>query len=772
MCKIPKKLRTQILFLEEILKKMNLFSFSKNSILYQVLKKVFITLGSVLFIALCLWSIFQYKSINNEAEDSLRALGQSFQETFVNILKDEKQTDDLKLIEDFLVSKKEVAGVTIFNKDNKLIFKKGDFILLDKRGSTVSTEEKKNSKNLYSIFMSIYSESTKSKIGEVIIFGYKEPLTKKLTNNLIEAFIYTFSIVITLCFIVYTITLKTLVIPLEELKEKISKVNYSNLKKIKFDYQEENEISFLGENFNTMIMHTNRFHRLLKKSLDDLEQQNVVLEERVIERTKDVTNILENLGQGFMVFDEYGVILEDVSQAATEFFKEDLVYNNMANVLTMDSEKRKSFEKWLKQVWGGRLLFKDLVGFAPKSFKKGKRHLKLEYRPIYEIEDGKVTRKIEKVICIATDVTKEKQLEEKAQREREQSQMVLLIIERPIELVDLIDDFKDFTTEFLYENSDWTLDEVFRKFHTFKASFSQFRISEMVNVIHDIESKVSQWIDDSGERKSLLKEKELKELAEDVKLCNDAFYEFMRTNRLIIEMANHALLSEDAHEFTSIKQVGQFMQKKFGKDSQVYKEFEEDFVLKKVSGSFERFESVVQEVSSNQGKFVSYIIDESELKINTDDYSDFLSSCVHLFRNAVDHGIEDPSERVDKNKPEQGKITVSFEEKGKEFFRLKVKDDGRGINPGVIKKAALKLGLKSESEIMNLKDEELIQLIFDQGISSKEKVTDVSGRGVGMDAIKAEAEKVGGKVWVESQVDVGTTFFADLPLNIKNRKSS
>ena len=99
----------------------------------------------------------------------------------------------------------------------------------------------------------------------------------------------------------------------------------------------------------------------------------------------------------------------------------------------------------------------------------------------------------------------------------------------------------------------------------------------MVNVIHDIESKVSQWIDDSGERKSLLKEEELKELAEDVKLCNDAFYEFMRTNRLIIEMANHALLSEDAHEFTSIKQVGQFMQKKFGKDSQVYKEFEEDF---------------------------------------------------------------------------------------------------------------------------------------------------------------------------------------------------
>ena len=168
----------------------------------------------------------------------------------------------------------------------------------------------------------------------------------------------------------------------------------------------------------------------------------------------------------------------------------------------------------------------------------------------------------------------------------------------------------------------------------------------------------------------------------------------------------------------------------------------------------------------------SYIIDESELKINTDDYSDFLASCVHLFRNAVDHGIEGPSERVDKNKPEQGKITVSFEEKGKEFFRLKVKDDGRGINPGIIRKAALKLGIKSEQEIMSLKDEDLIQLIFDQGISSREKVTNISGRGVGMDAIKAEAEKVGGKVWVESQVDIGTTFIADLPLVIKSKKPS
>ena len=214
------------------------------------------------------------------------------------------------------------------------------------------------------------------------------------------------------------------------------------------------------------------------------------------------------------------------------------------------------------------------------------------------------------------------------------------------------------------------------------------------------------------------------------------------------------------------------MQRNFGRGSKVFKDFEEAFLLKPISGTFERFESVVDEISRSQGKFVNFKVESTELKVNPEDYSGFLSSCVHLFRNAVDHGIEGPGERVDKNKPEQGIITVSFIGKSKDFFELRVRDDGRGINPGIIKEVALKLGFMKEGELEKLTDKEIIQLIFHQGLSAKDQVSNLSGRGVGMDAIKSEAEKIGGKVWVESEIDVGTTFIAELPLsNMKKSKA-
>jgi two-component system chemotaxis sensor kinase CheA len=278
-------------------------------------------------------------------------------------------------------------------------------------------------------------------------------------------------------------------------------------------------------------------------------------------------------------------------------------------------------------------------------------------------------------------------------------------------------------------------------------------------------------IDESGERKRSFNDKEKVEIKEKVSFLNNKFYDFMRVNRLIIEMANHALLSDDSNLYISTKDMINFLSKNFGKDSKVFRDFEKKFILRPISGTFERFETVVNEISHSQGKFVGLQIKDTKLQFNPDDYSGFLSSCVHLFRNAVDHGIEEPKERIDKNKPERGTIDVSFEGKDNNFFKVKVRDDGRGISPDKIKRFALKLGFKKEEELQKLSDKDVIQLIFNQGFSSKEEVSKVSGRGVGMDALKIEAEKIGGKVWVESEVDIGTTFFAELPFSIKSKKA-
>ena len=99
-----------------------------------------------------------------------------------------------------------------------------------------------------------------------------------------------------------------------------------------------------------------------------------------------------------------------------------------------------------------------------------------------------------------------------------------------------------------------------------------------------------------------------------------------------------------------------------------------------------------------------------------------------------------------------------------EYFKIKIQDDGKGIDPEIIRSIALKKEKLSNLDLKNMPDQEIISLIFEPGFSSKEEVTTISGRGVGMDAVKVEVEKLGGEVSVFSKVDEGTTFIIKLPV--------
>ena len=128
----------------------------------------------------------------------------------------------------------------------------------------------------------------------------------------------------------------------------------------------------------------------------------------------------------------------------------------------------------------------------------------------------------------------------------------------------------------------------------------------------------------------------------------------------------------------------------------------------------------------------------------------------------IDHGIETEDERVEKTKPHKGKIKVNFKSNVKSF-EIFIQDDGRGIDPKVIKNKVLEKGLKSEKDLENLKDSDFINMIFLPGFSTKKEVTDISGRGIGMDALKEEVQKLGGTVSVSSRINEGTTFLIKLP---------
>ena len=136
---------------------------------------------------------------------------------------------------------------------------------------------------------------------------------------------------------------------------------------------------------------------------------------------------------------------------------------------------------------------------------------------------------------------------------------------------------------------------------------------------------------------------------------------------------------------------------------------------------------------------------------------------IHLIRNSLDHGIENPSERVAKGKDPGGIITLSAEHSGANVL-ITVSDDGAGLDPVKIRKKAMDRGMISADE--EISDQELFKLIFDAGFSTSSKVTNVSGRGVGMDVVRKEIENLGGMVSIQSKLGVGTSIELQLPLTL------
>jgi len=180
-----------------------------------------------------------------------------------------------------------------------------------------------------------------------------------------------------------------------------------------------------------------------------------------------------------------------------------------------------------------------------------------------------------------------------------------------------------------------------------------------------------------------------------------------------------------------------------------------------VNELFVRFPRLISDVSKKTGKKVELKIIGEETEIDRSILDAVSESLIHILRNAVDHGIELPEERKKRGKSETGKITLSAYLKGNNVV-IEVLDDGAGIDIEKIKEVAKSKGISIEG----MTEKEIINLIFLPGFSTKEEVTEVSGRGVGMDVVYNNITKLKGDIEVESQLGVGTTFRISLPVTL------
>ena len=184
-----------------------------------------------------------------------------------------------------------------------------------------------------------------------------------------------------------------------------------------------------------------------------------------------------------------------------------------------------------------------------------------------------------------------------------------------------------------------------------------------------------------------------------------------------------------------------------------------------VASVFSRFPRLVRDLSRKSGKEVDLVMEGEETELDKSVVEVIGDPLVHLIRNAVDHGVESEAERIAKGKSPKGRVVLRAYHKGNSVA-IEIEDDGKGIDPEKMREVAIRKGIIGQEEARQLDDREAMELIFAPGFSSAEKITDISGRGVGMDVVRTNIKNLKGSVNISSEVGKGTRFTLSLPLTL------
>ena len=187
--------------------------------------------------------------------------------------------------------------------------------------------------------------------------------------------------------------------------------------------------------------------------------------------------------------------------------------------------------------------------------------------------------------------------------------------------------------------------------------------------------------------------------------------------------------------------------------------------MQPIGNAWAKLPRIVRDLSVESGKQIDLVMLGAETELDRQVLELIKDPLTHMVRNSADHGLETPAERSAVGKPEKGTITLNAFHEGGHII-IDISDDGKGLNMDRIKNKCIENGLLTESDIENLSDQQIQQYIFAAGFSTAEKVTSVSGRGVGMDVVRTNIEKIGGHIELKSVEGKGTTFLIKIPLTL------
>ena len=505
------------------------------------------------------------------------------------------------------------------------------------------------------------------------------------------------------------------------------------------------------------------------------------LDNKVSERTaqlraseKEVKDILDAIDQGIFTFTPNLDVNKEHSQKAEDIFNtEDFKAVDLNQVLGLNTKQITEFKNWLDMVCKMPIVRRQWHKYSKlcpvdelnNMGKNRDRIVKIQFSPIEE------NNQVQKFMLLATDVTEQRRADTALRKTvKEQasftSNVIALINVDPSESNQFIERIRQFDLSLIkYRQLDnLTTDqaELFRSVHTLKGHSGTLGFIELAGHLAQLENQLHAMREHQAIQLSDWVES-IDQLGGGIKILlalRERLFEGYHSSGLLIDGAAYEQLLEQLR-------IGM----NSGKNSESAKIYRELFALNSQPFAFycKKYNNLISKLRMTENKTIDDLVVETPHELVNREFMKLMDDAlVHIIRNAIDHGIEQDEERKTAGKA-AGQIRVSYQlRQGQQH--IYISDDGRGMETESIAKRALQLGVANDAEIRMMTEKEKLRLIYRAGFSSKDQVTELSGRGVGLDAVYTTLVMHGGGVDVKTIVGQGTTFHLYLPENLEELK--
>ncbi len=491
-------------------------------------------------------------------------------------------------------------------------------------------------------------------------------------------------------------------------------------------------------------------------------QQELQLRKNLQYQAAAVRNLLDHAEQGFLWFGSDLVIKNEVSYKCLEIFGQNVGGDDFLELIHphFGKERVGVFEAAFDSYFKNNSPVTDAVYLLllPADCVIAEKNVHFQYK---RIESGQQKA----IMVVMNDITDKVALEKAMEDDRYKQRLLIKAFGCQPQIKRMIDEFRDlFSGGFrsFFENDKTfreNLDELFRAVHTYKGDFAQYGFDSAAEKLHVLEDRLSQLINSKEEiglpeLENLLTHIDTKEILDrDLRVISEFLGADYFDKSEVVPVPKSKLLALES-KLSSQGDPG--CQEVLG--------LIRSLLLRPVKSYLAQYEDYIEYLSGRVMKSMPiFLVEGDDLEVDGERFDPFFQSLVHVFRNSMDHGIEPDEERLEAGKNQRGLIHCVVSAGDDRCFTLRISDDGRGIDVDKLKDKALERGLGSAGDLEQMDDRQLCDLVFADHISTKDSLSSLSGRGVGMSAVRGACLKLGGKIEIESCPGQGTAFIITLP---------